>query len=200
MKKMLLMVFLMSVTMNMFAQFEQRRRSNSTGTQQTSTSNRNNNKPSSNSQSSNSGSNDESDVKLGFVYMAGSFDDVKASGHYGFMSEALNISDSGFGTTFAALFNYGLVDKKYASGMALLGPNYSFSVANSGDTKVIIPACIAFSYLGDDYKKITGHNTAWGWTINPSICFGAIQVGLMINGGFESGSKTQVGFTAGLMF
>lgn len=154
----------------------------------------------SNKNAGNSDDNEHVSV-LGFVYTAGSFEDVKTSGHYGILAELYNIGGSGFG--FGGLlgsFNFGLVDKGITSDLLQLGPNYSFSLGDTNEIRLILPVYVNCAFYGDnDYKKMTGKSTGWGWAINPKVSYGVIQAGLQFSGGFE-GSKVSVGFTAGLVF
>lgn len=143
---------------------------------------------------------DESSFVWGFAYMAGTFDDVKTSGHYGIMIETYDIKGSGlgFGGIVGSL-NFGLVDSDFASDLIQLGPNYSFLLGGSNNSRLIIPFYINYSFFGDKYKELTGKSDAWGWSVNPKISFGCIQAGLLFLGGFE-GSSVSTGFSAALAF
>lgn len=152
--------------------------------------------------SSEKNNNDGTDLTLtwGFTYMAGTFDDIKVSGHYGIMVETYDIKSSGLG--FGGIlgsFNFGLVDSDFASDLIQIGPNYSFLLGSSNNSRLIIPFYINYSSFGEKYKELTGKSDAWGWSINPKIYFGCIQAGLLFSGGFEE-SSVSTGFSAALVF
>lgn len=136
----------------------------------------------------------------GITYIAGSFDDIKASGHYGFLMECYNLGGSGIGLGAVPFcFNFGLVDKKFTSDLIMAGPNYSLDLGQSSDCRFVIPAYVCYEYIGDDYKKMTGKSGVWGWSINPKVKYKSIMMGLLFSGSF-SGGKVTSGFSAALVF
>lgn len=138
----------------------------------------------------------------GFEYVASSFNDVKSSGHYGMLLEFYDINGSGLG--FGGLlfgFDYGLVDKEYTNCFMQIGPNYSVSLGNSQNARLIVPVYVyCMAVFSDAYKQYTGKSSLWGWSINPKVQYGILQIGFTITGGFQSGSKVSAGFSAGLVF
>lgn len=135
---------------------------------------------------------------FGIVYDAGSFDDIKASGHYGFLTESYYTKGSGFCFSLFLGMDFGLVDYGYSSMLYKFGPNYSVGINGVGS--FIIPVYVSYArYTGDEYIKLTGHHHVWGWAINPKINIGILQIGLQFSGSFKNGSVV-AGFTSGLVF
>lgn len=149
-----------------------------------------------------SGDDDGSNAVWGIIYTAGTFDDVKASGHYGILTELYDIAGSGLGiSAILASFNFGLADSGYTSDLIQIGPNYSVALGNSKDARLVLPVYVNYEHFGSgEYKQLTGKSGAWGWSVNPKINYGVLQAGLLFSGGFSGGNKVSVGFTAGLVF
>lgn len=150
---------------------------------------------------SNSNDNEGINYVWGLVYTAGTFDDIKSSGHYGLLLETYDINRSGFGFGGVLFsYSYGLVDRDYWSALCQIGPNFSFPLGNSSDSRFIFPVYVNYAYYGDKYKKITGSSGVWGWAVNPKVNYGIISLGLLFSGAFEGGNKVSTGFSAGLVF
>lgn len=149
--------------------------------------------------SSNTWQRNQARFMWGLTYFAQTFEDIKASGHYGMTIDALNIGESLFGfnvTVFS--FNFGLVDKHSTTDLILFGPNVSYEIAQNVIVSLPVQAMCNVYTKGSDTK------TYWEWAISPRLyyCFGKvnINVGLLINGGFKKEEKTTCGFTAGIGF
>lgn len=134
-------------------------------------------------------------------YSASSFDDVKFSGSYGFSWTMLpwKVAPQLYaGIHFSpAYFNFGLVDSDYTTDVIKLGPvlGYYFT------PKICVMApldlmCVVY-FEGNDTK------TSWGMSLTPSIYIGnkgGVFLGPQFTIGFESGSKFNCGFRAGIYF
>ena len=138
-------------------------------------------------------------ILWGFSYLAESFDDVKASGHYGLNLDALSIGGSLFGASVTvASFNYGLVPSDYTNDYITFGPNVSYEVVENVVVALPVQCVCGVSFEGTDTK------TTWGWSLTPSAYLWinkvALTAGIVVNGAFSSGSKVCCGFTAGVRF
>lgn len=143
----------------------------------------------------------ESERKKGmceFTYAAGSFEDVKLSGTYGFSWTLLpwEIAPKLYaGIHFSPLnFNYGLSDLNYDE--IRLGPaiGYYFTPKIFISMPVYV-LCDVYSGDNDETK------TAWGMALAPAIFLGktaGIFIGPQFQVGFSSGSKVSCGFRAGI--
>ena len=135
----------------------------------------------------------------GFSYLAESFDDVKASGHYGFNLDALSIGGSLFGASVTvSSFNFGLVPSGYTNDYITFGPNVSYEVVENIVVALPVQCVCWVSFEGTDTK------TSWGWSLTPSAYLWinkvALTAGIVVNGAFSGGSKVCCGFTAGVRF
>ena len=145
----------------------------------------------------------ESERKTGvyeITYAAGSFEDVKLSGTYGFSWTKLpwEIAPKLYaGIHFSPLnFNYGLSDFNYDE--IRLGPAIGYYF--TPQIFISMPLDVLCDvYLGDN----DGTKTAWGMALAPAIYLGkkaGIFIGPQFQVGFSSGSKVSCGFRAGIYF
>lgn len=139
---------------------------------------------------------------VGATYYAGSFKDVKSSGHYGLAADFLNIGNSLFGANITiGSFNYGLVDDDNTSDVMMLGPNISYEVAKNVILSLPVQATLGVSFGKDENGKDKTY-TGWGWAVSPRVYYQigkcCINAGVFVNGGFKKGEKTDCGFTAGI--
>lgn len=145
----------------------------------------------------------ESERKIGIyeiTYAAGSFEDVKLSGTYGFSWTLLpwEIAPKLYvGIHFSPLnFNYGLNDFNYNE--IRLGPAIGYYFT----PKIFLSMpldLLCDVYLGNNDET----KTAWGMALAPAICLGkkaGIFIGPQFQVGFSSGSKVSCGFRTGIYF
>lgn len=158
----------------------------------------------SNNYNANNESDFESQRKWGFVevgYFASSFDDVKASGHYGVAWSILpwKIADRFYVGAYVSPFNfnYGLVPSDFTTDVIKFGPQIGYYFTPQ------IAVTLPVNVLCDVYFEGTDTSTLWGLEFAPTIYVGkkfGIYAGPLANVGFYSGSKFDFGFRAGLYF
>lgn len=137
-----------------------------------------------------------------FGYTATTFDDVKASGHYGFGWTALNwkLAERFYaGLHFSPLnFNFGLVPSDYTTDIIELGPAFGYYITPK------IAAVLKTDVLCELYfDENDNTKTSWGMGISPTLYVGdkcGIFLGPFINFPFSSGAKVDIGFSAGIYF
>lgn len=135
------------------------------------------------------------------TYSAGSFEDVKLSGAYGFSWTMLpwKIAPKLYvGIHFSPLnLNYGLSDFTYDE--IRLGPAIGYYFT----PKIFIstPLDVLCDVYFDDNDET---KTDWGLALAPSVYIGGSKAGVFIGPqftvGFSSGSKVSCGFRAGIYF
>ena len=139
-------------------------------------------------------------IEVGFN--AGSFDDVKLSGSYGFSITTLpwEIAENLYAGVHISpfYFNFGLVDKDAISDLIRLGPAIGYYFTPTIFVAMPVTVACDVHFKGDDTK------TAWGMSWAPSIYAGnnkfGIFAGPMFSMSFEGNSKINTGFRAGLYF
>lgn len=149
------------------------------------------------------GSDFESERKKGFyeiTYAAGSFEDVKLSGTYGFSWTMFpwEIAPKLYaGIHFSPLnFNYGLSDYNYDE--IRLGPALGYYFTPK--ILVSIPLDVLCDVYFDDNDDT---KTAWGMALAPAVYIGSkagVFVGPQFTVGFSSDTKVTCGFRAGIYF
>lgn len=145
----------------------------------------------------------ESERKSGvyeITYAAGSFEDVKLSGTYGFSWTMLpwEIAPKLYaGIHFSPLnFNYGLSDFNYDE--IRLGPAIGYYFT----PKIFISApldVLCDVYFGENDET----KTAWGMALAPAVYIGSkagVFLGPQFTVGFSGDSKVSCGFRAGIYF
>jgi hypothetical protein len=140
------------------------------------------------------------DSSVGFIeagYLAGSFDEPKYTGFYGFSSSLYTESSSGLwtGMHFGFNFNNGLAAASSAEGTLLyLGPAIGYKLSS-------------LFFVGGSVDLTCGiydksdKKTNWGLDISPTLYFGkkfGVYVGPRFTIGFSKGSEFETGFRAGL--
>lgn len=137
----------------------------------------------------------------GAMFFNPDFGSIDTSSHYGLLLDCYDIGNSHVGfTCVPGSFNFGLADKTFTSDLMMLGPNVSYQVGKN--VMLALPVCaMCYLYMDDQYKKITGSSTSWGWMINPKahvkISKVSLQLGFVLNGGFKGG-KVNAGFNAAI--
>lgn len=134
------------------------------------------------------------------TYAAGSFEDVKLSGSYGFSWTLLPweiVPKLYAGIHFSPLnFNYGLSDFNYDE--IRLGPAISYYLTPKIFISMPLDVLCDVYFGNNDETK-----TAWGMALAPAIYLGkkaGIFIGPQFQVGFSSGSKVSCGFRAGIYF
>lgn len=128
-------------------------------------------------------------------YNAGSFDDVKLTGSYGFSATAMpwKLYKALFvGIHFSQYFNYGIVDSKSASLTTRLGPSFGYMITPR--ITIALPVAVGFQYI---------HESIWSLMWSPSIYFDVyknfgIYAGPLFTKTFKDGAGVDCGFRAGL--
>lgn len=137
----------------------------------------------------------------GATFFNPDFGSIDTSSHYGFLIDWYNIGNSHVGITCVpGSFNYGFADSPFNSDLMMLGPNFSYQVGKN--VMLALPVCAMCNlFFDDDYKKITGSSTSWGWMVNPKVHVKinklSLQLGFVLNGGFKGG-KVNAGFNAAI--
>lgn len=145
----------------------------------------------------------ESERKTGMyeiTYAAGSFEDVKLSGTYGFSWTLLpwKIAPKLYaGIHFSPLnFNYGLSDFNYDE--IRLGPAIGYYFTPKIFISIPLDVlCDVYFDSNDDTK------TAWGMALSPAVYIGSkagVFIGPQFTVGFSGDSKVSCGFRAGIYF
>lgn len=142
-------------------------------------------------------------------YTAGTFDDIKASGSYGFGWTILpwNLVDNLYaGIHFSPLnFNFGLVDSDFTTNVIKLGPAIGYYLTPNIFVSMPVTALctVSFKSINEDGKKESKTKLSWGMAWAPSIYVGkkvGIYVGPVFSMGFEGKTKVDCGFRAGFYF
>jgi hypothetical protein len=131
----------------------------------------------------------------GLEYSAGTFDDVKMSGSYGYAMTVMpwSLSKSLYiGIHFAQLMNYGIVDSKSAQITSQFGTALGYTITPR--VTLAVPVAASVTYV---------HGTIWSLIWTPTFHFDVYKkfglfAGPMFTKTFVDGSKIQCGFRAGL--
>ncbi|HIR72131.1 MAG TPA: LysM peptidoglycan-binding domain-containing protein [Candidatus Coprenecus pullicola] len=138
------------------------------------------------------------------MYTAGSFEDVKFSGMYGFgftMHPWEIAPDLYAGFHFSPLnFNFGLVPEGYESDVVMLGPaiGYYFTPAIFISAPLDVICNVSFG-IGRDDKVYT----KWGLSLSPSVYIGrkfGVFLGPVFSISFVKNAEVVCGFRAGIFF